>query len=391
MGYEDVPWDVNAATGMTRYDRSMIGVSYQASVPPNIADLDAIVSGAVSAQAEEAAAAISAFDTDLGHEVAPFASVLLRSEAAASSQIEQLSASARKIAEAEVNGSGTPHAEQIVANTRAMKAALDLADRLDEDAILSMHDVLMRPSDADIAGRWRDDQVWIGGPARLGAGTPHNADFVPPVAKRVPQAIHDLLEFIRRDDLPVMAQVAVAHAQFETIHPFPDGNGRTGRALMQSMLRTKGLTRHVSVPVSSGLLADTDGYFSALTSYRAGDIEPVVACVARAALIGVDNGRALVADLEDVRATWEKQLVGLRADSGARVLAQGLIHQPVISAVEARAILGISKNEHRQIAALVAAGILKPHQDYKTRNMTWRAQDVLDALDRYSTRGGRRG
>jgi Fic family protein len=187
-----------------------------------------------------------------------------------------------------------------------------------------------------------------------------------------------------------MAQVAVAHAQFETIHPFPDGNGRTGRALLQSMLRTKGLARHVSVPVSSGLLADTDGYFAALTSYRAGDIEPIVACVARAALVGVDNGRALVADLEDVRATWDKKLVGFRSDAGARVLARGLIHQPVISAAEARSILGVSNNEHRHIPALVEAGILKAHQDFKTRNMTGRAQDVLDALDRYSTRGGRR-
>ena len=88
---------------------------------------------------------------------------------------------------------------------------------------------------------------------------------------RVPAAIDDLMTFAARDDVPLLAQIAVAHAQFETIHPFTDGNGRTGRALVQAMLRNKGLTRQVTVPVSAGLLVDTDGYIAALTAYRDGD------------------------------------------------------------------------------------------------------------------------
>lgn len=388
--YEPVMWDVHPVSGMTRADRGRIGQPYHASVPASIGQQALQLSGSTAAQAEEAATAIAAFDSELGGEVAPFSAILLRSESAASSQIEQLSASARKIAEAEVNGSGTPHAQLIVANTRAMAAALALAARLDGAAILHMHDVLMRPSDPQIAGHWREDQVWIGGPARFGAGSPHAADFVPPVAERVPALIDDLVAFANRDDLPVMAQVAVAHAQFETIHPFPDGNGRTGRALMHAMLRGKGLARHISVPVSSGLLTDTRGYFDALSQYRLGDIEPIVVCVARAALVGVANGRALVADLEAVQREWDKQLAGVRADSGARRLAQGLLRYPVISAPQAREVLGGAKNVHRHIDTLVSRGILQPHQDYKTRNMTWRAQPVLDALDTYAASGGRR-
>ncbi len=93
---------------------------------------------------------------------------------------------------------------------------------------------------------------------------------------RVPAAIDDLMAFAARDDVPLLAQIAVAHAQFETIHPFTDGNGRTGRALVQAMLRNKGLTRQVTVPVSAGLLADTDGYIAALTAYRDGDAAPIV-------------------------------------------------------------------------------------------------------------------
>lgn len=325
----------------------------------------------------------------VGVEVAPFTSVLLRTEAAASSQIENLSASARKIAEAEVNGMGSSHAELIVANTRAMSAAIELADQLTDDAVLMMHDVLMRSSDPDIAGRWRDDQVWIGGSRRFGAGSPHSADFVPPVAERVPAAIDDLMLFARRDNLPALPQAAVAHAQFEAIHPFPDGNGRTGRSLLHAMLRAKRLTRRISVPVSTGLLTDTRGYLDALTAYRKGDPAPIVSTISRAALVGVDNGRRLVADLGDMRAEWLARMSGVRTDSGARRLLAGLIEHPVINAPIARQILR-GTNEHRHIDVLVARGILVPHQDYKTRNMTWRAPDVLAALDRYAVRAARR-
>lgn len=390
LEYEEVPWDVHPTTGSPRQDRIDFGRPYRASIPASIRDLDLRLSGSVAAEAEEAATEIAGFDAELGHMISPSAAILLSSEAASSSRIEQLSASARKIAEAEVNGVGSANAELVVANVRAMSAALALADTLDEEAILEMHDALMRPSDPGIAGRWRDDQVWIGGKARMGAGSPHHADFVPPVALRVPGAITDLVQFMKRDDLPALSQAAVAHAQFETIHPFPDGNGRTGRTLLHAMLRSKRIAKHILVPISSGILADKQGYFDALTAYREGDVEAIISCVARASLAGVANGRALVADLHRVRTEWDESLAGLRSDAGARRLADGLLRYPVIAAAQAREVLGVDKNEHRHIDALVQRGILTSHQDYKSRNMTWRAQNVLDALDSYSDRIGRR-
>lgn len=355
-----------------------------------IADLDVVLPGRVSAEAEESATAMREFDTRQGSEIAPFAAILLRSESASSSQIEQLSASARKIAEAELTGASTGHAGAIVGNVRAMTAALALADNVDAGAILAMHDALMHQTAPEIASRWRTDQVWIGGRAVFGMGSPHDADFVPPIAHRVPELIADLVSFSVRADVPGVAQAAISHAQFETIHPLPDGNGRTGRAFLHAMLRARGIARQVSVPISSGLLADTQGYFDALTAYRDGDISPIVSCVSRAALIGVDNGTRLLADLDDVRQRWRDQLTGLRSDSAARRLAEGLFLHPVISAPVAREILGIGKNEHRYIDVLLDRGILRQDQDHKARNLTWRAQDVLDALDAYARRTGRR-
>src|SRR5260221_12756766 len=117
-----------------------------------------------------------------------------------------------------------------------MNAAIAMADHLDVASILAMHQVLMELVEPTIAGKWRLEQVWIGGTS-LG---PHGALFVPPQHSRVMPAIEDLMSFVQRDDLPVLAHAAVAHAQFETIHPFPDGNGRTGRALLHAMLRNKG-------------------------------------------------------------------------------------------------------------------------------------------------------
>lgn len=371
----------------------MLGRPYRAAVLAPIAELDLSLSGGVAAEVEEAAGEARLFDVEVGRELAPFTAVLLRTESAASSQIEQLSASARKIAEAEVTGAGTAHAEMIVANVQSMQAALELADHLDGDAILAMHETLMRRSVPQIAGRWREDQVWIGGRARaFGPGTPHDADFVPPVAARVEPAVADLVAFIARADLPALAQTALAHAQFETIHPFPDGNGRVGRALVQAMLRAKGVTHHVSVPVSAGLLTDTKGYFRALTAYRAGDPEMIVSTLARATMLGVANGRELIADLESVRAGWKEKLSGIRSDSGARRLADGLLRYPVVSVTEVREVLAVppGQNVHRYVDVLVQRGILKHHQDYKTRNQTWRAPDILDALDRYADRAGRR-
>ena len=81
----------------------------------------------------------------------------------------------------------------------------------------------------------------------------------------------DLMLFLQRDDIPVLLQCALAHAQFETIHPFADGNGRTGRALIHAILRNKGLASHIVPPVSAGPLHETDQYFAALilrSAYR---------------------------------------------------------------------------------------------------------------------------
>lgn len=202
-------------------------------------------------------------------------------------------------------------------------------------------------------------------------------------------AIADLLAFARRTDVPTLPQIAIAHAQFETIHPFTDGNGRTGRALVQAMLRNKRLTRQVTVPVSAGLLSNTDAYFQALGVYRDGDPAPIVEQLSSAAILAVVNGRHLVCDLRSIREQWDSQITA-RRDSAVHRVADLLVRQPVFNALTLQRELGITTgNARRYVDPLAEAGVVVEFTD-RTRNRAWRAPEILSALDAFAERAGRR-
>jgi Fic family protein len=383
VNFERYDWMPTSST-MSRRARARHNGPYDAAVSPSIAELDVVLPPALVTEAEEATAEIARFDQELGNELAPFAAVLLRTESAASSKIENLTASARAIAEAELVR-GSNNAALIVANQKAMTAAIDLADRIDADAILAMHAALLGHSDPDIAGKWRTQQVWIGG-SDFG---PHDAAFVPPHATRVPAAIDDLIAFIARHDIPRLVHVALAHAQFETIHPFPDGNGRTGRALVHAQLRHAQVTRHVTVPVSAGLLVDIDRYFEALTAYRHGDPAPIVERFIHASFAAITNGRELVADLRATRERWH-DTVNARRDATAWRIAGLLLRHPVINASLVATALDIApRNVYRSLQPLIDAGVLVEFTN-RQRDQMWRCPDVLAALDAFAARAGRR-
>ncbi|MBS9371940.1 Fic family protein [Rhodococcus sp. B50] len=384
LDYEQHPWTGSDAYGSRRERRLTTG-PYRAAVPPFIAQRPLPLGGDLQALTEEAATELTRFDVEVGHITAPFASILLRTESASSSEIENLSSGARQIALAELGEHASRNARLIVGNVRAMRAALELSDAIDAAAILRMHHALLDHDDPAIAGRWRQQQVWIGG----GSLGPHTAHFVPPHHERVPELIDDLVVFANRDDLPVVAQIAVAHAQFETIHPFPDGNGRVGRALIQAMLRGGQLTRSVAVPVSAGLLHNTAEYFAALGAYRAGDIGPIVRSIVDASFAAVANGRTLVADLEAVRERWRSEVTA-RRDSAVHRLVDVLLRQPVIDNRTAAAALSVTgANAQIAIDRLVDAGILTQITEGR-RNRIWQAKDVVRVLDEFAARAKRR-
>ena len=358
---------------------------YEASVPPFIAERTVTMRPEVLALADDASRELTRFDSEVGTIAAPFASILLRSESASSSEVEQLSASAKQVALAEVGASRAVNAKLIVANVQAMRAAIELAEDISMAAIIEMQRVLLEESAPHLVGEFRHEQVWVGGTSI----SPHGAQYVAPHDSRVEPLMRDLIGFTRRLDIPVLIHTAIAHAHFETIHPFADGNGRTGRALIQAMLRHGGLTKNVAVPVSAGLLKDTGRYFDALTSYREGDIHPIIEVLAEASFAAVHNGRQLVQDLERTRDAWLSALTARKGSAASRV-RELLLTQPVVSANIVAEELSVSTVAAQQgIDRLVEAGILVQTNNWK-RNRIWHAPEVLDALDQFAARARRK-
>ena len=387
LGSEQHPWVSRIdSDDLTRAQRERIRQPYSSAIVPPIANLSLNLPGDLATEIDEATQLLTRFDAEAGPGALPFASILLRTESASSSEIENLTSGARAIAEAELGERETGNAALIVRNVRTMEAALALADQIDGDSIIALQAALLGSYAPDLTGRWRDEQVWIGGDSL----SPHLADFVPPHHDRVTAAIDDLVAFIDRTDIPALAQVAIAHAQFETIHPFPDGNGRTGRAIVQAMLRHARVTTNITVPVSAGLLHNVKDYYEALTAYRRGELRPIVTAFTRAVGYAVANGRQLVRDIENIEAEWEERMRGLRSDAAARrVSALAIVHPVLNSDIVIRELGVAPPTAFRALDALVERGVLKAANSQR-RNRIWLADSILNALDDFAARAGRR-
>lgn len=390
VSFETLDWVPRAPQMHSRAEVERQTGAYAATVTSPLAGWAPRLSGEDSADVEDATRQLVAFDQHaqriLGTDnpaLGPMTAILLRTESASSSQIEQLTTSAKQLALAEIDEGDKQNALTVIGNVRAMEAALRLSDDLGAETILAMHEALMlhQPGfDPVAAGEFRAEQVWIG----PGDAGPRTAHFVAPHSDRVPGAIADLVAFVGRQDMPVLVQVAVAHAQFETIHPFPDGNGRTGRALAQSILRNKGLVGSTAVPISAGLLIDIERYFASLGSFRDGDAGPIVREFAMASRIAATTGTKLVDDLvtqlEDSRA----KMKGIRSDAAAWKILPTLVGQPAVNVKYLMNALGFGEMAAlRALDALTGRGVLTETTG-KTRGRVWQHKGIFEVLDDYA-------
>ncbi|KJQ52768.1 Fic family protein [Microbacterium sp. SA39] len=390
VALETFDWTPRAPQMHSRAEVERQTGSYEAAITPSIAAWAPRLSSEDSTDVEDATRQLVAFDQHaqrtLGSgnpALGPMTAILLRTESASSSQIEHLTTSAKQLALAEIDESDKANALTVIGNVRAMEAALQLADAISADSILATHRALMlhqRGFDPVDAGRFRSEQVWIG----PGDAGPRTADFVAPHHDRIPDAIADLVALIRRQDLPVLVQVAVAHAQFETIHPFPDGNGRTGRALAQSILRNKGLVGSTAVPISAGLLVDVDRYFGALSSFREGDAGPIIREFAMASRIAATTGTKLVDDLAAQLAESRSKMKGIRSDAAAWKLLPTLVGQPAVNTRYLMNELGFGEMAAlRALDVLVDRGVLTETTG-KSRGRVWQHHGIFEVLDDYA-------
>ena len=387
---------VSDGGGVTRKDRR--GCEYSAYIPDALAGRAFFFDGDVAADIADAEAAILRLNAEASSLVntESIARLLLRAEAVASSKIEGLQVGARRLLrveaarEFETSVGSDVTAQEVLGNVDAMATALQAAESggdVTVDTILDIHARLLAGTEIEQhAGRIRTVQNWIGG----SSFNPCSAAFVPPPPEHVPGLLADLAAFCSDDSLPAVAQAAVAHAQFETIHPFVDGNGRTGRALIHLILRRRGLSPRVVPPVSLILATLASDYVSALSAYRyEGESSSQAAtealnhwvalfagCCTRAAGDAADFERRV----RDIQNAWRERLGPIRRNSTTELLIDVLPGMPIVTVTGAANLLGRSfPAANKAVEQLLAAGVL--HKvTVGRRNRAFEAADVIAAF-----------
>ncbi len=379
---------------MSRLDR--LGCDYDAYLPDPLVGWNPAIPGDVAADVADAEAAVRRLNESGTTHVSleGLARFLLRAESVGSSKIEGLAAAPRRLVGAEVAlargiDAGDEVAVEVLGNIAAMESAIELATSAETFGLadlLAIHRTLMdRSPTPELGGVVRTEQNWIGG----GSYNPCSAAFVPPPPEHVGSLLGDLLTYVNGDDHSPLAHAALAHAQFETIHPFGDGNGRTGRALIHVILRRRGLAPAFVPPISLVLATWSDSYVGGLTTYRhlgepggpersaaAAEWFRLVATATQRACIDAERYAGQIGAMIDA---WRARLGRVRAGSSTDLLLRVLPGAPVVSVDSASALIGRSKARTTDgVNALAEAGILRQRNVGKQRYRVFEAVDVLE-------------
>ena len=304
-------------------------------------------------------------------------------EAVASSGIEGTTSNLAELYQFQLDGvtRDRDDAEELDNHVRAMQFGLERLQRLPMSLRLlrEVHQALMSGvrGSSRRPGEFRTGQVIIGG----GRGI-RNARYVPPPYAEMMPALHELERFLHADSrMPLLAQAALIHYQFEAIHPFEDGNGRTGRLLITLLLCDRGYLTNPWLYLSDYFLAYRREYMDLLLGISLrGEWElwlqfflMAVAAVAKDALERVDK-------LLAVRADYQQRVAELRTAGIAFRLIDSLFEQPYTTG---RSVQGILESSHQSarshIARLVDAGILS-QVERRGSTQLYVAQGILDVI-----------
>jgi Fic family protein len=388
-------WISKYTSGLPRRDRR--SCEYEAYVPDPLVGRRLTLDGDVAADVADAERAIAGLDAQAQAliDTEALARLLLRAESVASSRIEGLRVGARRLLRAEAALARGEHpgdvtAAEVLGNIEAMRLGVqrvEAGETITPQLLLDVHARLLAGTLLEQhAGRLRSEQNWIGGSSY----NPCAAAFVPPPPEHVGALIDDLCAFCNEDALPAVAQVALAHAQFETIHPFIDGNGRTGRALIHLVLRRRGLATRVLPPVSLILATNAEDYIAGLAATRYHGRATAraaheganqwIARFAAACTRAVADAAAFEARTRELQDSWRTRLGAVRAGSTTELLLHALPGAPVLTVAAAAQLVGRSfPAANGAVTRLHDAGILTPIRAGR-RNRAFEAREVIEAF-----------
>ena len=401
--YQSDYWQ-SSGWGMNR--RETQSGTYHPFLPDKLASLDIMLTPEAASSVAAAQAAVMLLNQEARYltNTEPLARLLLRSEALASSRIEGLQMNAGRLLELEaLDELGVSHrldsAEAaVMANIAAMSNAVNgmgVDAAIGADDIRAVNATLLVGSHLESEGGvLRTVQNWIGG----NNVNPVGAAYVPPRPEYVPELMEDLAQFCNASPLPAIAVAAVAHAQLETIHPFADGNGRTGRTLVHMLLRRAGLVPNSIPPISLVLATDKARYINNLAAFRCDDakcegasgkavtlqgcISDWVEYFANAMLLACERAQEFERSIADIQAQWRGR-GAIRKNSAADVLVEVLPGSPVVSVLSAARLTGRSTQAVRlALKQLEEMGILVQNAKNRKSNI-YVAQEVLDAFTAY--------
>lgn len=367
-----------------REDRDF--TSFEAYVPPEIASIEPSVPGLIISQSETALDEISRLDAEYGTRLAPLSGMMLRTEAIASSKIEDEHATVEDYLRAFYGNRSNRSALAMVHATDAIDHLLQ--NGIGTPSLLESHRMLMANAgiEAMYAGKYRNVQNWIAGSNH----SPRGALHVPPPPQEVPRLMEDLLAFSNRRDIPVLVQASIMHAQFENIHPFTDGNGRIGRAMITALLRQCGHTRHTTIPIAAAFASRRQDYFRTLWAYRDGDAQPIVRLITESIRVASQESRVTAQRLVEMPYEWDTKAEKPRTHSTAGRIIKELSDTPFLSSDYLEETMNFSASAaHRALKQLSEAGIIREITG-KKRNRVWVAADVIDELKSLELRIGER-
>ncbi|MGQ0767388.1 MAG: Fic family protein [Gemmatimonadota bacterium] len=361
---------------------------YDTYIPDELSTFEFALDARLAGLVADTEHAIQTLNDEGGSALAPLARLLLRTESIASSRVEGLQMGVRELAraeaEADVGGRAGPTALDVLANIDAMTLAVAEAAAVPLFSIGEIqaihHRLISRGSHSRIAGVLRTRQNWIGG----NDYNPCGAEFVPPPPEEVATLLSDLCAATNDKTLSPLVQAALVHAQFETIHPFDDGNGRTGRALVHVVLRRRGLTPVFLPPISVIFAGARDRYIEGLTSFRGPSVTTWIEQFASATWQATRLASAYIRAVRELQAEWRRKLAASsrapREGAAAWALIDVLPAHPVISGPVAATATGRARAAvYNAIDQLVSAGILEPLSESR-RNRSWEAQDLLPLI-----------